>query len=103
MTSRKLTAAHESSDPDALADIGFSDERTDQETGQSQLVVKSRSESATGREREQINNFTFDKVSWLCVAVDTKLMPRCSSPLSAKLEFSRRSRCWRRACWTATM
>ena len=55
--------AHESSDPDALAEICFSDERTDQETGQSQLVVKSRSESATGREREQINNFTFDKVS----------------------------------------
>jgi kinesin family protein C1 len=59
----QLMVAHESSDPDALPDIGFSDERTDQETGQSQLVVKSRSESATGREREQINNFTFDKVS----------------------------------------
>ena len=54
--------AHESADPEALADIAFSDERTDQETGQSQLVVTSRSESATGREREQVNNFTFDKV-----------------------------------------
>ncbi|KAK1922557.1 P-loop containing nucleoside triphosphate hydrolase protein [Papiliotrema laurentii] len=53
---------HESSDPEALADIAFSDERTDQETGQSQIVVTSRSESATGREREQVNNFTFDKV-----------------------------------------
>lgn len=55
-------SAHESADPEALADIAFSDERTDQETGQSQLVVTSRSESATGREREQVNNFTFDKV-----------------------------------------
>lgn len=54
--------AHESSDPDALADIAFSDERTDQETGSSQIVVTSKSESATGREREQVNNFTFDKV-----------------------------------------
>ena len=35
----------------------------DQETGQSQIAVTSRSESAMGREREQVVNFTFDKVS----------------------------------------
>lgn len=52
-------AAHES---DVVADLTFSDERTDQETGQSQLTVTSMTESATGKEREQVNNFTFDKV-----------------------------------------
>jgi kinesin family protein C1 len=45
-----------------LADIAFSDERTDQETGSSQLVVTSKTESATGKEREAVNNFSFDKV-----------------------------------------
>jgi len=73
-------AAHESADPEALADIAFSDERTDQETGQSQLVVTSRSESATGREREQVNNFTFDKVSHSQApgrATDEKIFQPC--------------------------
>lgn len=32
------------------------------ETGQDQLVVKSKSESATGKEREQILQFQFDKI-----------------------------------------
>lgn len=59
-----LSTAHESSDPDALADIAFSDERVDQETGQSHLVVTAKSESATGKGREQITNFCFDKVSY---------------------------------------
>ncbi|OCF39757.1 kinesin family member C1 [Kwoniella heveanensis CBS 569] len=54
--------AHESSDPEALADIAYGDERLAQETGQSQIVVTSRTESATGQQREQINNFTFDKI-----------------------------------------
>lgn len=63
MPLRSLRVAHESADPDALADIAFSDERTDQETGSSQLVVTSKTESATGKEREAINNFSFDKVS----------------------------------------
>lgn len=46
-----------------MADIAYGDERTAQETGQSQIVVTSKSESATGKEREQINQFTFDKAS----------------------------------------
>ncbi|OCF35556.1 kinesin family member C1 [Kwoniella heveanensis BCC8398] len=54
--------AHESGDPEALADIAYGDERLAQETGQSQIVVTSRTESATGQQREQINNFTFDKI-----------------------------------------
>ncbi|WWC64033.1 uncharacterized protein I303_106639 [Kwoniella dejecticola CBS 10117] len=54
--------AHESSSPDALAEIAYGDERTAQETGQSQIVVTSRSESATGQSREQEYPFTFDKI-----------------------------------------
>lgn len=46
-----------------MANIAYGDERTAQETGQSQIVVTSKSESATGKEREQINQFTFDKAS----------------------------------------
>ncbi|WVR09072.1 hypothetical protein IAU60_006133 [Kwoniella sp. DSM 27419] len=53
---------HESDSPDALADIAYGDERTAQETGQSQIVVTSRTESATGQAREQVNQFTFDKI-----------------------------------------
>jgi len=56
------TEAHESDSPDALADITYGDERTAQETGQSQITVTNKTESATGKEREQISNFTFDKV-----------------------------------------
>jgi hypothetical protein len=65
-------AAHESNSPDALADIDYGDERKAAETGQSEIVVTSRSESATGREREQVNLFTFDKVGPLliCMAED---------------------------------
>lgn len=55
-------SAHESDSPDSLADIAFGDERTAQETGQSQITVTNKTESATGREREQVANFTFDKV-----------------------------------------
>ena len=55
-------SAHEAS-REELAMLAFSDERTDKETGSSQLSVTNWSESATGREREQVNNFTFDKVS----------------------------------------
>ncbi|KIR26643.1 kinesin family member C1 [Cryptococcus deuterogattii LA55] len=54
---------HELSNPEGVADIAYGDERTAQETGQSQIVVTSKSESATGKEREQINQFTFDKAS----------------------------------------
>ena len=54
--------AHESDAPDALAEIAYGDEKLAAETGQSQIVVTSRSESAVGKEREQINNFGFDKV-----------------------------------------
>lgn len=53
---------HELSNPEGVADIAYGDERTAQETGQSQIVVTSKSESATGKEREQINQFTFDKI-----------------------------------------
>jgi len=55
-------SAHESDSPDALADIAYGDERTAQETGQSQITVTNKTESATGKEREQVTNFTFDKV-----------------------------------------
>ncbi|ORY33143.1 P-loop containing nucleoside triphosphate hydrolase protein [Naematelia encephala] len=54
--------AHESDSPDALADITYGDERTAAETGQSQITVTSRTESATGKEREQAANFVFDKI-----------------------------------------
>lgn len=60
---RLIDAAHELSNPEGVADIAYGDERTAQETGQSQIVVTSKSESATGKEREQINQFTFDKAS----------------------------------------
>ncbi|ODN74458.1 hypothetical protein L202_06845 [Cryptococcus amylolentus CBS 6039] len=53
---------HELQNPEGIADIAYGDERTAQETGQSQIVVTSKSESATGKNREQINQFTFDKV-----------------------------------------
>ncbi|WRT69051.1 uncharacterized protein IL334_006034 [Kwoniella shivajii] len=54
--------SHESSSPDALADIVYGDDREAQETGQSKIVVKSKSESATGQAREQEYDFTFDKI-----------------------------------------
>ncbi len=63
-------SAHESDSPDALADIAYGDERTAQETGQSQITVTNKTESATGKEREQVTNFTFDKVcteSSICI------------------------------------
>ncbi|WVO22624.1 uncharacterized protein IAS62_003954 [Cryptococcus decagattii] len=53
---------HELNNPEGVANIAYGDERTAQETGQSQIVVTSKSESATGKEREQINHFTFDKI-----------------------------------------
>nr|ODN90487.1 kinesin family member C1 [Cryptococcus depauperatus CBS 7841] len=53
---------HELDHSDGVADIAYGDERIAQETGQSQIVVTSKSESATGKEREQINQFTFDKI-----------------------------------------
>lgn len=55
-------SAHESDSPDALADIAYGDERKAEETGQSEIIITSKSESATGREREQVNGFIFDKV-----------------------------------------
>lgn len=57
-----LMPAHEQSNPLGLADIAFGDERLAAETGQDQLLVKSRSESATGKEREQVLQFQFDKI-----------------------------------------
>jgi kinesin family protein C1 len=54
-------SAHESDSPEALADIAYGDERKAEETGQSDIIT-SKSESATGREREQVNGFIFDKV-----------------------------------------
>lgn len=53
---------HEQESPDGLAEIAFGDERIEKETGQGQIIVSSRSESAMGREREQINSFAFDKI-----------------------------------------
>ncbi|KAK8843321.1 hypothetical protein IAR55_006976 [Kwoniella newhampshirensis] len=54
--------SHESSSTDALAQIDYGDERTAAETGQSQITVTARTESATGQQREQVNQFTFDKI-----------------------------------------
>jgi kinesin family protein C1 len=56
------SAAHELNNPEGLASITYGDERLAAETGQSNLTVVSRSESAMGKEREQVNQFTFDKV-----------------------------------------
>lgn len=57
--------AHESDSSDALADIAYGDERLAAETGQGQMIISSKTESATGKEREQVNTFSFDKVSVL--------------------------------------
>ncbi|KAL7421256.1 kinesin-like nuclear fusion protein [Cryptotrichosporon argae] len=54
--------AHEQDAPEGLADIAYGDERTAAEMGQSQITVTSKSESAMGREREQVLNFAFDKI-----------------------------------------
>lgn len=53
---------HEQSNPAGLADIAYGDERTAAETGQSHLTITSKSESATGREREQVLAFQFDQI-----------------------------------------
>lgn len=58
----QLTTDHERQSPDGLADIAYGDERLAAETGQSHLTVRSRSESAMGKEREQTLTFNFDKV-----------------------------------------
>ncbi|EIW66111.1 hypothetical protein TREMEDRAFT_65960 [Tremella mesenterica DSM 1558] len=54
--------AHEVDAPDGLADIAYGDERTAQETGQGQIIVSNKSESAMGGVREQVNSFAFDKI-----------------------------------------
>jgi kinesin family protein C1 len=46
-----------------LADISYGDERLAAETGQGQMIISNKTESATGKEREQVNTFAFDKVS----------------------------------------
>ncbi|EJT52997.1 kinesin [Trichosporon asahii var. asahii CBS 2479] len=48
--------------PEGVAQITYGDERLAAETGQSQLEVRTKSESATGKEREQVLSFQFDKV-----------------------------------------
>jgi kinesin family protein C1 len=92
-------SAHESDSPDALADIAYGDERKAEETGQSEIIITSKSESATGREREQVNGFIFDKVG---ETVWGRADVRCSNPAQAKRRYSRRSPCSHRACWTGT-
>lgn len=54
--------AHESESPDGVAEIKYGDERKEAETGQSEITFKSRSETAMGKEREQVHSFLFDKV-----------------------------------------
>lgn len=66
--------AHESDSPDALADIAYGDERLAAETGQGQMIVSSKTESATGKEREQVNTFAFDKVRKCRFSHDSALM-----------------------------
>lgn len=52
----------------------YSDERKDAETGQSEITVVSRTESAMGKGREQTSNFLFDKVC-------THTVGGCRAPL----------------------
>lgn len=52
----------EQDNPEGVAQITYGDERLAAETGQSQLEVRTKSESATGKEREQVLSFQFDKV-----------------------------------------
>lgn len=54
--------AHEAESPDGVAEIKYGDERKEAETGQSEITFKSRSETAMGKEREQVHSFLFDKV-----------------------------------------
>ena len=55
-------SAHESDSSDGLADIAYGDECIAQDMGPSQMTVTNKTESAMGKEREQVTNFTFDKV-----------------------------------------
>lgn len=71
-----MEIAHESDSPEALADIAYGDERLAAETGQGQMIISSRTESATGKEREQVNTFAFDKVSYRCSATRSKVLTR---------------------------
>nr|KIR45551.1 kinesin family member C1 [Cryptococcus bacillisporus CA1280] len=89
---------HELSNPEGVANIAYGDERTAQETGQSQIVVTSKSESATGKEREQINQFTFDKASLL-----PNMKYRSSLLRLAKRRYLRKFPCSLSLFWTATM
>jgi len=74
-------ADHESPSPEALADISYGDERLAAETGQGQMIISSKTESATGKERESVNTFSFDKVSLSvrgsCFRADGADLPTC--------------------------
>jgi len=83
---------HESPSPDALADISYGDERLAAETGQGQMIISSKTESATGKERESVNTFAFDKVSHLPHR-GTELICRSSNLLLDRRRSLRRSRC----------
>lgn len=100
-------AAHESDSPDALADIAYGDERLAAETGQGQMIVSSKTESATGKEREQVNTFAFDKVSQLDgrdrVAVKLIKVLRSSNLSLARKRCLKRFQCSPRVFLTDTM
>ena len=83
---------HESPSADALADISYGDERLAAETGQGQMIISSKTESATGKERESVNTFAFDKVSHRSPR-KPELMYRFSNLLLDRRRSLRRSRC----------
>lgn len=58
----RRTANKTAHEPAELADISYGDERIAAETGQSSIVLRSTTESATGQAREQLSSFIFDKV-----------------------------------------
>ena len=93
---------HESPSPDALADISYGDERLAAETGQGQMIISSKTESATGKERESVNTFAFDKVS-LPPDRRSELMYRSSNLFLGKKRYLRRSQCLPRVFSTDTM
>jgi kinesin family protein C1 len=93
---------HESPSPDALADISYGDERLAAETGQGQMIISSKTESATGKERESVNTFAFDKVSHPPHR-RTELMYRSSNLLLDRRRSLKRSRCWLRVFLMVTM
>jgi kinesin family protein C1 len=50
------------------------------------MIISSKTESATGKERESVNTFSFDKVSSLILPSDHKLMFQIFQPVAGQQE-----------------